>query len=104
MVSPKIITLVIITKKIAFKIPTKKHLSDSLKIFHLNIESFKANSRELSSYLKCLSFKFDIICLTEIRKTSVGIINKEFPEFDINILIPSQKYVRGMIKHFNATK
>ena len=63
----------------------KKHLSDSLKIFHLNIESFKANSRELSSYLKCLSFKFDIICLTEIRKTSVGIINKEFPDFDIFI-------------------
>ena len=43
----------------------------------------------LSSYLKCLKFKFNIICLTEIRFTTVGLIQKEFPNFDIYIDNPT---------------
>ena len=68
---------------------SKKHISNCLKIFHLNIESFKKHGTELSIYLKCLSLKFDIICLTEIRHTSVAIIDKDFPNFHIFIDDPS---------------
>ena len=68
----------------------KRHLPDSLKVYHQNIESFNKNGTELSSYLKCLNFKYDIICLTEIRKTTVGIIDKEFPNYHIYIDNPSQ--------------
>ena len=53
-----------------------KHNPDSLKIFHVNIESFSKNGVELTSYLKCMRFKFDIICLTEIRYTNRGMIDK----------------------------
>ena len=67
---------------------SQKHLPDCLKIFHLNIVSFSKNGSKLSSYLKCLKFKFDIICLTEIRKTHIGIIDKEFNEFHIYTDIP----------------
>ena len=68
---------------------TRKHDSDCLKIFHVNIESFSKNGVELSSYLKCMKFKFDIICLTETRHTNIGIIDKEFPEFHIFIDNPT---------------
>ena len=66
-----------------------KHYTDSLKIFHLNIESFSSKGIELSFYLKCLKFEFDILCLTEIRYTNIGIIDKEFPEFHIFIDNPT---------------
>ena len=66
-----------------------KHLPDCLKIFHVNIESFASKGKELSAYLKCLKPIFDIICITEIRNTSLSIINKEFPDFDIFIDNPS---------------
>ena len=68
---------------------SKKHIPSCLKIFHVNIESFKKRGTELSIYLKCLSLKFDIICLTEIRHTSIGIIDKDFPDFHIFIDDPS---------------
>ena len=68
---------------------SNKHIPSCLKIFHLNIESFKANGKELSIYLKCLCLKFDIICLTEVRHTTVGIIDREFPEFHIFIDLPT---------------
>ena len=51
----------------------KKHLPDCLKIFHQNIVSFKKNGSHLSFYLKYLSINFDIICLTEIGVSRVGI-------------------------------
>ena len=63
----------------------KKHLPDCLKIFQLNLASFTKNGSHLSFYLKTLHLKFDIICLTEIRKTNIGIINKEFPDYHIFI-------------------
>ena len=62
---------------------SKKHLPDSLKIFHANIESFKTNGTELTFLLNSLKLNFDIICLTETRYTSIGIIDKEFPDFHI---------------------
>ena len=68
---------------------TRKHDPNSLKIFHVNIESFSKKGVELSVYLKCLKFEFDIICLTEIRYTNIGIIDKEFPEFHIFIDNPT---------------
>ena len=68
---------------------SNKHIPSCLKIFHLNIESFKANGKELSIYLKCLCLKFDIICLTEVRHTTVGIVDREFPEFHIFIDLPT---------------
>ena len=63
----------------------KKHLPDCLKIFHQNIASFNKNGTHLSFYLKYLSINFDILCLTEIGRTSIGIIDKEFPDHDIFI-------------------
>ena len=68
---------------------SKKHLPDSLKIIHVNVESFSSKGLSLSSYLKCLKFKFNIICLTEIRFSTVGLIQKEFPNFDIYIDNPT---------------
>ena len=65
---------------------SSKHSSDSLKIIHVNIESFSSNGTNFSSYLKSLKFQFDVICLTETRFTSIGLIDKEFPNFDIYIL------------------
>ena len=66
-----------------------KHLPDSLKVFHVNIESFASKGRELSSYLKCLKLDFDLLCITEIRSTSISLIDKEFPNFHIYIDNPS---------------
>ena len=43
---------------------TRNHKADCLKVFHYNIESFNTNGPKLSSYLKCLNFEYDIICLT----------------------------------------
>ena len=54
---------------------SKKHSANSLKVYHNNIESFNKNRTELISNLECLKFQFDIICLTEVRKTSIGIVN-----------------------------
>ena len=68
---------------------SKKHLPDSLKIIHVNIDSFCSKGLNLSAYLKCLKFQFNIICLTEIRFTTIGIIQKEFPDFDIYIDNPT---------------
>ena len=66
-----------------------KHMSDGLKVFHVNIESFSSKGNELSSFLKCLKFEFDVICKTGIRSTSLGLINMEFPEFHIFIDNPT---------------
>ena len=68
---------------------SKKHMSDCLKVFHVNIESFASKGNELSTYLKCLKFEFDVICITEIRSTCISLINKEFPEFHIYIDNPT---------------
>ena len=62
---------------------SKKHLKDSLKNVHANIESFKSNGKELTFFLHCLKFRFDIICLTETRFSNIGIIDKEFPDYHI---------------------
>ena len=67
----------------------QKHLPDCLKSYHLNLVSFNKNGLPLSIYLKCLNIIFDIICLTEIRKTSIGIIEKEFPDHHIFIDNPT---------------
>ena len=67
----------------------KKHLPDCLKVYHHNIASFNKNGAALSAFLKCLNFKFDVICLSEIRKCTVGIIDKEFPGYHIFIDNPT---------------
>ena len=66
-----------------------KHLPDCLKAFHVNIDSFNKKGNELSTYLNCLKIKFDIICMTEIRFSSLNLINKEFPDFHIFIDNPT---------------
>ena len=67
----------------------KKHSPNSLKVFHHNIDSFGKNGTELLSNLMCLNFAFDIICLTEVRKTSREIIDEVFPEYHIFVDNPS---------------
>ena len=61
-----------------------------MKIFHLNIVSFCKNGSNLAAYLKCLKFKFDIICLTEIRESNLGIIEIEFQDYHIHIDNPQK--------------
>ena len=68
-----------------------RHMADCLKVFHCNVESFNTNGANLSSYLKCLSFDYDIICLTEIRTPNPGIINLEFPHYDVYLDCKSTK-------------
>ena len=68
----------------------KNHLPHCLKIFHLNIVSFNKNGSNLAAYLKCLKFKFDIICLTEIRENNLGIIENEFQDYHIHIDNPQK--------------
>ena len=68
---------------------SKKHLPDCLKAYHHNIASFNKNGAALSAFLKCLNLKFDIICLSEIRKCTIGIIDKEFPDYHIYIDNPT---------------
>ena len=63
----------------------KGHMSDALKIFHLNIASFNKNGVALKNYLSSLTLNFDIICLTEIGKANIGLIDKEFPNYHIYI-------------------
>ena len=58
-------------------------------MFPSPLKVLKKHGTELSIYLKCLSQKFDILCLTEIRHTTVGLINKDFPDFHIFIDDPS---------------
>ena len=69
---------------------TKNHLPNGLKVFHLNIVSFSKHGRNLASYLKCLKFQFDIICLTEIRENNIGLIEKEFQDYEIFIDNPQK--------------
>ena len=72
---------------------TKKHINNGLKIFHANIESMKSNGSNLSFFFNCLNFKFDIICLTETRNTSTGIIDKHFPGY--HIFLDNPKNTKG---------
>ena len=72
---------------------SKKHKKDSLKMFHANIESFNTNGAHLAIYLKTLNLSFDIICLSEIRNSSIGIIDKEFPNYNIFLDNPTAKKV-----------
>ena len=62
---------------------TQKHMADCLKVFHYNVESFNTNGAKVSSYLKCLSFEYDIICLTEVRTPNPEIISMEFPNYNV---------------------
>ena len=64
---------------------SNKHAKDNLKIFHANIESLNSKGAELTFFLSCLTVKFDIICLTETRATTIGILDKHFPEYHIYI-------------------
>ena len=63
----------------------KKHLPNCLKIIHQNVVSFNKNGTHFAFYLKYLNINFDIICLTEIGRTNLGIIDKEFPDHHIFI-------------------
>ena len=75
---------------------SRKHLPNNIKNFHLNIESFSSNKAELSVFFKCLQISFDIICLTEVRHTNIGLIDMEFPDFNIFLdNAPSSKGAKG---------
>ena len=68
---------------------SNKHVPDCLKIFHANIESLKSNGTNLTFFLNCLKLNFDIICLTETRATTIGIIDKEFSDYHIYLDNPT---------------
>ena len=62
---------------------SRKHLPDCLKLYHHNISSFQKNSSTLIAFLKSLKIQFDIICLTETRKSHTSIIENEFTNFHV---------------------
>ncbi len=68
---------------------SKKHVKDSLKIYHGSIESFSKNGTNLNFFLHSLKINFDIICLTETRRTNIGIVDKVFPEYHIYLDNPT---------------
>ena len=70
---------------------SQKHKADSLKVFHYNVESFNTNGAKVSSYLKCLNFEYDIICLTEVRTPNPEIISMEFPNYNVFLDCTSTK-------------
>ena len=70
---------------------TRKHMADCLKVFHYNVESFNTNGAKVSSYLKCLNFEYDIICLTEVRTPNPEIISMEFPNYNVFLDCTSTK-------------
>ena len=72
---------------------SRRHMPDCLKVFHYNVESFNTNGAKVSSYLKCLNFEYDIICLTEIRTPNPGIISMEFPNYNVFLDCTSTKKV-----------
>ena len=72
-------------------------MSDCLKVFHYNIESFNTNVVKVSAYLKSLNFEYDIICFTEIRTPNPGIISMEFPNYNVFLDCTSTKKGRVAI-------
>ena len=70
---------------------SRKHKTDCLKIFHYNVESFNTNGAKVAAYLKCFNFKYDIICLTEIRVYNPSIIQMEFPDYHVYLDCKSSK-------------
>ena len=81
---------------------SRKHLPDCLKLYHHNISSFQKNKLTLIPFLKSLKIQFDIICLTEIRKSSIGILVKEFPNF--HIFIDNPTLAKGGVALLRKTK
>ena len=57
------------------------------------MESFNTNGDKLSSYLKCLDFEYNIICLTEIRTPNPAVISLEFPNYNVYLDCVSTKKV-----------
>ena len=53
-----------------------KHREKSLKVFHLNIQSLNKHCHELEAFLSFLNCNFDILFLTEIGNTNMGLIEK----------------------------
>ena len=70
---------------------SRKHKTDCLKNFHYNVESFNTNGAKVAAYLKCFNFKYDIICLTEIRVYNPSIIQMEFPDYHVYLDCKSSK-------------
>ena len=70
---------------------TRKHMADCLKVFHYNVESFHTNGAKVSSYLKCLNFEYDIICLTEVRTPNPEIISMEIQNYNVFLDCTSTK-------------
>ena len=75
----------------SIKTLAQKHHKNALKLIHLNIESYQKNGACFLFLLKSLHVQFDIICLTETRQTSIGIIDKEFHDFHIYIDNPERE-------------
>lgn len=67
----------------------------SLSIFHVNVRSLNANHNKLVEFLTCLSFKFDIIVLSEIWSTNLQYYCNLFPNYEF-FYDPPQSRVGGV--------
>ncbi len=57
----------------------KNRSSLQLSMYHVNVRSLNANHSKLINFFQCLSFKFDIIILSETWSTNIDYYFNLFP-------------------------
>jgi len=62
-----------------------------LSMFHVNIRSLNCNHNNLITFLQCLSFRFDIIILSEIWSTNVTHYSNMLRNYDCFLDVPTKR-------------
>jgi len=68
----------------------------NLGIYHVNIRGLNANSGGLVLYLSSLSYKFDVIALSEIRSNNISLYINLFPDFTFLYVLSPTSEVGGV--------
>ena len=82
----------------------------ALSVFHLNIRSLPKNHIQLIAYMESLSYKFDIILLTEIGSSNVDYLDNILPDYHFDYVSPSLRcggagiYYRNIFSLLNVKK
>ena len=79
--------------------PSIVHLpvfQSDMSVFHLNIRRLNANHGALCQYLQILSFKFEIIILSEIWSYNIEFYGNILPGYTFHYVIPSSSSVGGI--------
>ena len=65
-------------------------------IFHVNIHSLNCHNAMLLSYLECLTFKFDVIVLSEIWTHNIDLYINLLPDFTFFYDLPEASNIGGV--------